>query len=94
MLRSGTGSAGPIAREDHVMTATTLSPDLVSRSWNGLLRLALAVAVLAVLVVGSFAIGRSTADTGHPAVNARSDAVPANVADPASCGHTAHTPPC
>ena len=75
------------------MTATTTAvPEgLSARTWNTLLRLAAIVAVLIVLAAGSFAFGRSTADTSDeaPAV-----ATHASQVDPNSCGHTAHTPPC
>ena len=75
------------------MTATTIPQDLATRSWNSLLRMAAAVAVLIVLALGSFAVGRTTADSSaQPAVQTASHvASPAN-AD--SCGHVAHTPPC
>ena len=80
------------------MTATTVSPNLPVRATNSALRLAVAFALMAVLVLGAFAIGRSTADTSEPApAVSSSEATPANVPavpDPASCGHTAHTPPC
>jgi len=45
------------------MTATTVPQDnLGSQSWNGLLKVAAVVTLFVVLVAGSFAIGRSTAD--------------------------------
>ena len=45
------------------MTATTVpQDDLGSQSWNGLLKVAALITLFAVLVAGSFAIGRSTAD--------------------------------
>lgn len=77
------------------MTATTtaMPHELVGRTWSSLLRIAAVIAVLVVLALGSFAFGQSTADTsdGNPAVVAThsAPAVPT-----ASCGHTAHTPPC
>jgi hypothetical protein len=46
------------------MTATTIPPTVTARTWSGLLRLAVLLAVALVLIAGSFAIGRSTADDG------------------------------
>ena len=94
------------------MTATTVPQDLGTRSWNGLLKAAAVVALLVVLVAGSFAIGRSTADETATIVRRRPSVHAQRVArhaarapahrrgtvyvepDPASCGHTANTPPC
>lgn len=78
------------------MTATTTIPEgLSARSWNRLLHVAALVAVLIVLAVGSFAFGRSSADTsdGAPAI-AVPTASHAPLVDADSCGHVAHTPPC
>ena len=77
------------------MTATAIAmpQDLASRSWSSLLRLLAIIAVFVVLAVGSFAAGRSTADSGA----AKASAVPAATtpaADAGGCGHTANTPPC
>lgn len=81
------------------MIATTIPQTLPTRTWNSLLGLAALVAVAVVLIAGSFAIGRSTADDATTTiVKDRSASVaPADVppaADDASCGRTAHTPPC
>ena len=77
------------------MTAATITQNLPARTWNSLLKLAITLAVAAVLIVGSFAVGRSTADDVTTIV--RDSSAPADVppvATDASCGHTAHTPPC
>lgn len=79
------------------MTATTtaMPQDLASSTWSSLLRLAAVVAVLVVLAIGSFAFGRTTVDESG---GAKASVVPAASPPPpspaASCGHTAHTPPC
>lgn len=71
------------------MTATaTLPQDLAGRRWSSLLRMAAVLAVVIVLAAGSFAFGRTSADTTIE----RSVVVPAAPAD--SCGPTVHTPPC
>lgn len=77
-------------------TTTSLPHDLASRTWSGLLRIAALVAVLVVLALGSFAVGRTTADDGtaKASVVPATGAAPAPAPAPASCGHTAHTPPC
>ena len=75
-------------------TATTVSPSLPHRATNGLLRLAVGLVLIAAVVLGAFAIGRSTADTSEPAPAVATPANVPAVPDPASCGHTAHTPPC
>jgi hypothetical protein len=77
------------------MTATAIAvpQDLASRSWSSLLRLLAIIAVFVMLAVGSFAAGRSTADTG----GTKASAVPASTtpaADTGGCSHTANTPPC
>jgi hypothetical protein len=75
-------------------TATTVPEGLGARSWNSLIRMAAIVAVLVVLAVGSFAFGRTSADSddGTPAVAPISTNAPQ--VDANSCGHIAHTPPC
>jgi hypothetical protein len=75
------------------MTATALPQDLATRSWNGLMRAAAIVAVLAIVVLSAFALGRGTADEGAsspgPAVTstAGAQAVTPPVQDP--CAHVA-----
>ena len=81
------------------MTATTISqPSVPARTWNSLLKLAVLLAVAVVLIAGSFALGRSTADDAAPVVKERAASVASADVPPAatdaSCGHTAHTPPC
>jgi hypothetical protein len=79
------------------MTATTApTPGLTARSWNRLLWLATGLVVAIVLVVGAFAIGRTTADTVEPApAPAAADAPPATVAPSmGGCVPAAHTAPC
>jgi hypothetical protein len=44
------------------MTATTVPQDVASRSWDAALKITAAAALLVVLIAGSFALGRSTAD--------------------------------
>jgi len=97
------------------MTATTVPQSLPQTTWNSLLKLAIGLVAAVLLIAGSFAIGRSTADESvtvvHKVVSpiataAASDLPPVSlhsragtadvppVADDASCGHTANTPPC
>jgi hypothetical protein len=80
------------------MTATTVPQNLPARTWNSLLKLAALLAVAVVLMAGSFAIGQRTADDATPVVtDSSASAAPADVppaATDASCGRTAHTPPC
>ena len=80
------------------MTATTVPQSLPARTWNRLLMLAVLFAVAVVLIAGSFAIGRSTADDATTVVKERAASVAPTdfppVAGDASCGRTAHTPPC
>jgi hypothetical protein len=75
------------------MTATALPQDLVHRSWNGLLRAAAIVAVLTIVVLGAFALGRGTADEGasSPVPAATSTAGAQTVTPPAQdpCAHVA-----
>ena len=76
------------------MTATTVPQQSVpARTWNSLLKLAVLLAVAVVLIAGSFALGRGTADDATTVVK-QSSAAASPAADDASCGHTAHTPPC
>ena len=72
------------------MTATTAPQDLVSNSWNALLKITAIVALFVVLVAGSFALGRSTGDDTVTVVRHAAPAVSA----PASCAHTASPQPC
>lgn len=79
------------------MTATTaISPSLGARTWSNAARLAAVIAVFIVLAVGSFALGRTSADTstdagsGIPAAASFSPA-PTVVSD--VCGN-AHQPTC
>ncbi|MFL6204169.1 MAG: hypothetical protein ACJ739_02345 [Acidimicrobiales bacterium] len=44
------------------MTATTVSPSLPANAWNSVLKLAIGLTFALVMIAGSFAIGRSTAD--------------------------------
>ncbi len=98
------------------MTATAIPQSLPAHTWNGLLKLAALLAVAVVLVAGSFAMGRSTADDSTTivrhvipyagAINPANDMPPVSLhtgvtsidvppaATDASCGRTAHTPPC
>jgi len=97
------------------MTATTVPQSLPQTTWNSLLKLAIGLVAAVLLIAGSFAIGRSTADesvtvvhkvvapaatasaSDLPPVTLHSRAATADVppvADDASCGHTANTPPC
>ena len=78
------------------MTATTIPQQSVpARTWNSLLKLAVLLAVAVVLIAGSFALGRGTADDATTVVKESSAPAAASpAADDASCGHTAHTPPC
>jgi hypothetical protein len=80
------------------MTATAVPHDIASRSWNGLLRIVTVAALFVVLLAGSFAVGRSTADDSTTIEPAAATIVPADVPpvpDPASCGHTqGQNPPC
>ncbi len=73
------------------MTATAMPQNFVGQAWSTTLRLFAAIAVLAILIVGSFAVGRTTADDGGAKASVVSTATPSAAA---SCGHTAHTPPC
>jgi hypothetical protein len=78
------------------MTATTtaMPQDLASRTWSSLLRLAAVVAVLVVLAIGSFAVGRTTADDaggGKAAVVPTASPAPPAAVD---CVRLTHTPDC
>lgn len=75
------------------MTATAMPQDLASHTWSTMVHLLAAIAVLAILAVGSFAFGRTTADEGSAKASVVPAASPASQ-PAASCGHTAHTPPC
>ena len=76
------------------MTATTVPQQSVpARTWNSLLKLAVLLAVAVVLIAGSFALGRGIADDATTVVK-QEPAAASPAADDASCGHTAHTPPC
>ncbi len=78
------------------MTTTTIPQGLGARSWNTVLKVTASVALMALLIVGSFAVGRGSADDGgSPSVDSNSrDSGSYVVPDPASCNHTANTPPC
>lgn len=77
------------------MTATAIPQQSVpARTWNNLLKLAVLLAVAVVLIAGSFALGRGTADDATTVVKESTASVAAPPADDASCGHTANTPPC
>ena len=72
------------------MTATTApTADLTTRGWTNLLWLAAGVVVAVVLLVGAFAIGRTTADTVEPAAP-----VAAGASSTSGCVPAVHTPPC
>jgi hypothetical protein len=49
------------------MTATALPQDFAHRSWNGLVRVAAVAAVLVLIAITMFALGRGTADSGSSA---------------------------
>ena len=76
------------------MTATTAPQDLASESWNALLKITAIVALFVVLVAGSFALGRGTADDTVTIVRHSAPAVSVDTAAPASCDHTATPQPC
>jgi hypothetical protein len=75
-------------------TATAMPQDLASQTWSSLLRLFAAIAVLAVLAIGSFALGRTTADESGAKASVVPAASPAPSASAASCARTVHMPPC
>lgn len=76
------------------MTATpALSPGLTARGVNTLLRMAALAILLTVLIVGSFAFGRSTVDASDNAPAVVRTSNPVSTPAPANCGHAAHTPP-
>ena len=55
------------------MTATTVPQQSVpARTWNSLLKLTVLLAVAVVLIAGSFALGRGTADDATTVVTATS----------------------
>ncbi|MFL6204167.1 MAG: hypothetical protein ACJ739_02335 [Acidimicrobiales bacterium] len=67
------------------MTATTVSPSLPANAWNSLLKLAIGLTFALVMIAGSFAVGRSTADDTSTVVH--------KVVSPAATGSAYDLPP-
>lgn len=75
------------------MTATVLFPKSLSSTTNRAVRIAVIIAAVVVLAVGSFALGRSTADSetqSEPLITQ----LTGDRAVPHDCGHTPYGDPC